>query len=102
MASGDGFHMYIGAQYKVTYHSVYTAQYGLNTRTQGNTSREVKLMNRMQDFEQQIKAIMEQAVYDCATDEAGYKVKRCNKCMQNMGRTAGHAIICLKELEAKQ
>jgi len=57
-------------------------------------------MNRKQDFEQEIKAIMDQAVYDCATDEAGHKVKRCNQCMQNMGITIGHEILCLKELEA--
>lgn len=56
-------------------------------------------MNRKQDFEQEIKAIMDQAVYDCSIDEAGHKVKRCNQCMQNMGIIIGHEILCLKELQ---
>lgn len=45
---------------------------------------------------------LEQAVYDCATDEAGHKVKRCNQCMNNVGRTAGYEVLCLKEIEAEQ
>lgn len=57
-------------------------------------------MNREKEFEKQMKELIEQAVYECATDEAGHKVKRCNKCMQNMGSTAEHEILCLKELEA--
>lgn len=47
-----------------------------------------------------MQEILEQAVYDCATDEAGHKVKRCNKCMQNIGSKIDKGTMCLKELEA--
>lgn len=51
-------------------------------------------MNRIQE--------LEQAVYDCATDEAGHSVQRCSRCMQNMGSTAGHEVLCLDKIEAEQ
>lgn len=59
-------------------------------------------MNREQELERKMQEFLEQSVYDCATDEAGHKVKRCNKCMQNMGSTKEHEVLCLKELEAEQ
>lgn len=61
-----------------------------------------KKQERIQELEEEFKQLMEQVVYDCATDEQGQKVKSCSRCMQNMGRTESHDVTCLKELEAEQ
>lgn len=57
----------------------------------------MKPMNREQELEEEFKQLMEQAVYDCDTDEQGHKVKRCNRCMYNAGRTTTGTVICTKE-----
>lgn len=69
---------------------------------QGNTSREVKPMNREQELERKMHELLEQAVYDCVIDEAGHKVRRCTKCMSNVGMTVKHEVVCGRELEAEQ
>lgn len=56
-------------------------------------------MNIIHELEKKFKQLMEQAVYDCATDEAGHKVKRFNQCMQNMGIKVGYEVLCLKNIE---
>ena len=59
-------------------------------------------MNREQELEQQMHELLEQAVYECIIDKAGHKVKRCNKCMSNVGMTVKHEVVCVRELEAEQ
>ena len=56
-------------------------------------------MNMIQKLDQDIKDILDNAVYDCVINKQGKKLKRCDICMQNMGYTLNKNIICLKELE---
>lgn len=61
---------------------------------------EVKPLDRIQELEQEMKRLIheiENGINDCATDEAGNKVKRCKECMESL-YVAGQGMICLKEL----